>query len=412
MVQRRARNRGRFLRGLLPGFAAACVLLLSACGGPDTPEDVRLGLNLELTGDIQAVGASSRNAAEMFLDEVVKAGGIKLPEGSARLRLVIGDNGAGAAQAAQVAQRLISQDKITAMIGPNSSACAIPAADIAERLKCVMISPWSTDPLTTLDRLSGVPKRHVFRACFTDAHQAEVLARFARGRLSASRAAVLFDPSSEAPKGQAKLFRDTFTELGGDVVAFETYAPSASSYTAQLAAINAAQPDLVYLPAYYSEVPPIVRQAREAGITVPFLGSDAWIGPDLLRLAGTDLDGSYLCQHFTPKAATERTRKFVEDYTARYGRPPDDVAALTYDACGLVVAAIEKAGRSDREAVREGLSQIRNYEGVTGNFHFRPGSGDPEKSAAILRIRDGEYIWVEHAGLDSEKNIAPGRTQP
>jgi branched-chain amino acid transport system substrate-binding protein len=378
-------------------IASFLALFLAGCGGSKS-DAIKVGMNIELTGDIPAVGASSKNAAEMFFEKLNAEGGIPLADGQKKkVELVVRDNGAKADQSASVAQQLISSQGVVAMIGPNSSACAIPAGELAESLKCVMISPWSTNPKTTIDQASGVPKRYVFRGCFTDPFQALVLAKFAMNDLGAKKAAVLYDVSSEAPLGQATLFKDTFTAAGGEIVAFETFTTGDKDFSAQLTNIREAQPDIIFLPTYYNDVPLIAQQARRLGITVPFIGSDAWSSPEIIKLGGADVDGSYFCNHFSTQIATDEAKKFVADYTAKYGQAPDDVAALTYDACGLTAEAIKAAGKNDREAVREALAQIREFKGVTGTFRFEPGSGDPIKSAVVLQIKDGAFQWVTNA---------------
>ena len=215
-----------------------CAAFLTGCSDPNR-DAVKIGMNIELTGEIPAVGASSKNAAELFFNALNEQGGVTLAEGpKKKVALVIRDNGGKADQAASVAQQLISSQEVIAMVGPNSSACAIPAGEIAESLKCVMISPWSTNPKTTLDQASGQPKRYVFRGCFTDPFQAIVLAKFALNDLGAKKAAVLYDVSSEAPLGQATLFKDTFTAQGGEIVAFETFTTGDKDFSAQLTNIR------------------------------------------------------------------------------------------------------------------------------------------------------------------------------
>ena len=373
-----------------------CAVFLTGCTDPNR-DAVKIGMNIELTGEIPAVGASSKNAAELFFNALNEQGGVTLAEGPKKVALIIRDNGGKADQAASVAQQLISSQDVVAMIGPNSSACAIPAGEIAESLKCVMISPWSTNPKTTLDQASGVPKRYVFRGCFTDPFQALVLAKFARNDLGAAKAAVLYDVSSEAPLVQATLFKDTFTANGGEVVAFETFTTGDKDFSAQLTKIREANPDIVFLPTYYNDVPLIAQQARRLGITAKLLGSDAWSSPEIIKLGGADVDGSYFCNHFSTQIATDQAKQFVADYTAKYGQAPDDVAALTFDACGLLTEALTAGGKNDREALREALSKIREYKGVTGTFRFEPGSGDPIKSAVVLQIKDGAFQWVTNA---------------
>ena len=358
---------------------------------------MKIGMNLEMTGEIPAVGASSKNAAMLYFDKINANGGLKLGETTLPVDLTIRDNGAKADQAAGVAQQLISRLNVVAMIGPNSSGCAIPAGEIAESLKCVMVSPWSTNPKTTMDTTSNLPKKYVFRGCFTDPFQARVLAKFAMNTLGAKKAAVLYDVASEAPLGQATLFKETFKASGGEIVAFETYTTGDKDFSAQLTNIRQGNPDIIFLPAYYNDVPLIAQQARRLGITVPLLGSDAWSSPEIIKLGGADVNGSYFCNHFSTQIATDEAKQFITDYTAKYGQAPDDVAALTFDSCGLVVEALKNAGKNDREAVREAFSQIREYKGVTGTFKFEPGSGDPIKSAVVLQIKDGAFVWVANA---------------
>jgi branched-chain amino acid transport system substrate-binding protein len=375
-------------------LAALTLAVTAGCGGGSSL--AKVGLNIELTGEMPAVGASAKNAAEMFINDINKAEGIEVAGKKHPLTLVIGDNSAKADQAAAVAQRLISQDNVIAMIGPDASACAIPASEIAESLKCPMISPWSTNPKTTVDATSGKSKQYVFRACFIDTFQARVLAKFVLNNLNARTAAVLYDVASEAPNGQANLFKETFEESGGSVVAFETYTTGDRDFSAQLTKIKAADPDVIFLPAYYNDVPLIAQQARRLGIDAQLVGSDAWSSPEIIKLGGADINDSYFCNHYSTEIATPVAQKFVSDYKAKYGMAPDDVAALTYDAFGLLAQAIKEAGKLDRQAIRDALAKIQKYEGVTGTMQFA-GTGDPIKSAVILQIKEGQFAWVANA---------------
>jgi branched-chain amino acid transport system substrate-binding protein len=366
--------------------------MLAGCG--DSTPSAKIGLNVELTGEMPAVGASAKNAAELYAEQVNAAGGLDVGGQKFPIKLVIADNAAKADQASAVAQRLIAQDNVLAMVGPNASSCAIPASSIAEALKCPMISPWSTNPKTTLNADGNGSKQYVFRACFTDTFQARVLAKFVMNNLKAKTAAVLYDVASEAPNGQANLFRETFEKDGGKVVSFETYTTGDRDFSAQLTKIKAANPDVIFLPAYYNDAPLIAQQARRLGITVPFVGSDAWSSPEIIKLGGADIEGSYFCNHYSTDIATPVAQKFMADYQAKYNQAPDDVAALTYDAMGFLGQAIKDAGKLDRQAVRDALSKIAKFDGVTGSLQFQPGSGDPIKSAVILQIKDGKFVWV------------------
>lgn len=370
--------------------------LLPACG-PAGGDTIKVGGIAELTGDIPAVGASFKNAAEMAVAKINDAGGLDVGGKKYMIELIIEDNAGKADQSASAAQKLITQDNVVAIIGPNASRYAIPASEIAESNKVALISPWSTNPKTTLDANTNAPKQYVFRACFIDPFQGRVVAKFALDQLKASKAAVLYDVASEYNKGIAEFFKQTYEENGGTVVAFETYTTGDKDFSAQLTKIKETSPEVIFLPNYYSEVPLQIQQARGLGIDVPFLGSDSWGSSELLSLCGADCEGYYFSTHYAADNATPVAKEMIDAYKTKYGNTPDDVAALTYDAFGLLWQALQTAGTIDRQAVRDALAKIPNYEGVTGTMQFQEGSGDPIKSAVILQINNGAFTFFANA---------------
>jgi branched-chain amino acid transport system substrate-binding protein len=372
------------------------IFLLSGCGSDD-PTKIRIGLIAELTGDMPAVGASCINAAEMAVKEINAAGGFQFGENKYTVELIVEDNAGKADQSVSAAQKLITQKKVVAIVGPNASRYAIPSSEIAETNKVVLITPWSTAPKTTLDSKTNAPKSYVFRSCFIDPFQGQVLAKFALNNLKLNRAAVLYDVASEYNKGIAEIFKEVFEQNGGKVVAFETYTTNDKDFSSQLTKIKKASPQFIFLPNYYSEVPLQIQQAKRLGIKLPFLGSDSWGSEELLKLCGKDCEGFYFSTHYAVDASTEVTKRFIQNYTAAYGTTPDDVAALTYDSFGLLWEALNTAGVKDRQALRDALAKIPKYEGVTGTMQFKEGSGDPIKSAVILKITDGKFTWFANA---------------
>jgi branched-chain amino acid transport system substrate-binding protein len=378
-------------------FLVVTSLLLVSCGGGGGSDTIKVGGIGELTGDIPAVGASFKNAAELAVAEINDAGGLEVGGKKYQIELLIEDNAGKAEQSASAAQKLITQDNVVAIIGPNASRYAIPASEIAEANQTVLISPWSTNPKTTLDANTGAPKKYVFRAAFIDPFQGRVVAKFAQDELACTKAAVLYDVASDYNKGIAEFFKQTFEENGGQVVAFETYTPGDKDFNAQLTKIKDTNPECIFLPNYYSEVPLQIQQGKALGITVPFLGSDSWGSSELFSLCGADCDGYYFSTHYAADAATPIATKFIDAYTAKYGNTPDDVAALTYDSFGLLWKALQDAGKVDRQAVRDALAKIPSYDGVTGNMQFQEGSGDPIKSAVIIKIVDQAFNWFANA---------------
>lgn len=373
------------------------ILIFICSAGWARQETIKVGVIAELTGDMPAVGTSCKNAAEMAVKGVNDAGGLPVGGKKIKVELIVEDNAGKADQSAAAAQKLITQDEVIAIIGPNASRYAIPASEVAESSQTVLITPWSTNPKTTLDAITNQPKKYVFRAAFIDPFQGKVLAKFAWGDMKAKTAAVLYDVASDYNKGIAEVFKESFEKLGGKIVSFETYTTNDKDFSAQLTKIKGANPDIIFLPNYYSEVPLQVQQAHRLGITAPFLGSDSWGSNDLLTLSGNELEGYYFSTHYAEDNATPVARTFIAGYQKAYGVVPDDVAALTYDAFGMLFTAIKNGGKADREAVRNALSTLPDYKGVTGDMKFQPGSGDPIKSAVIRQIKGGKFVYHSNA---------------
>ncbi len=363
----------------------ALTLALLGCGAK-SEQEVRLGVNAELTGSKPTVGDSCKKAMELLAEQVNQAGGVKVGDRTIPLKLFIEDNEDKAESAAAAAQKLISQNNVLAIIGPNASGNAIPAARICEDSGVIMISPWSTNPKTT----EG--KKYIFRACFIDDFQGRVMAKFAREHLKAATAAVLYDVASEYNKGIAEFFKQFFEADGGKVVAFTSYTTGDKDFSSQLTTIKAASPQVLFLPNYYNEVPLQVKQARHQGLTCAIIGSDSWGSQELLTLGGADLEGAFFSTHYAADIATPKAQRFIKAYEAKYGKKPDDVAALTYDAGMMLCNAITQAGSLDRQKVRDVLAQGKEFEGVTGKMTFQ-GSGDPVKSAVILEVKDGRFKY-------------------
>jgi branched-chain amino acid transport system substrate-binding protein len=378
-------------------FLLSVIFMLFGCGDNKQQDTIKVGLIVELTGDMPGVGASSKNAAQLAVNEQNSVGGISIGGKPYQIELVVEDNASKAEQSVAAVNKLITQDNVLAIVGPNASLGAIPAAEIAEYNKTLLITPWSTNPKTTLDTTTGKSKDYVFRACYTDPFEGRVLARFVLEKLKAKKVAVLYDVASEAPKSQADLFRLTFEELGGKTVAFETYTTGDRDFSAQLTKIKSANPDVIFLPAYYNDVGLIAQQAHRAGITQPLVGSDAWSSPELIKLSNGTVEGDYFANHYASDIATPTAKKFIDAYAKQYGTIPDDVAALTYDSMGLLFEALKKSPTLDRKVVRDSLATLVNYPGVTGDIKFTAGSGDPVKSAVIMQIKGDKFVWVMNA---------------
>ncbi|WP_448382771.1 ABC transporter substrate-binding protein [Desulfosoma sp.] len=372
----------------------AVVGCLSAAWAADT---IKIGFNIPLTGDIPKVGEGSKYAAEILLAEVNAAGGIKVGDKTYKLQFIYEDNESKAESATAAALKLITQDQVLAVIGPQASKQAIPAGEVCNSYKTPMISPWSTNPQTTKDR------PYVFRACFLDPFQGPVAAKFATEEFQAKKAAVLYDIASDYPKGLAEYFKEAFEKIHGpgSVVAFETFTTKDRDFSAQLTNIIKSGADVLFTPQYYDEVPLIVKQAHQLGWKKPIMGSDSWGSAELMKLCGDDCKGLFFTTHYAAAGAKGATKEFIDKYNAKYGYVPDDVAALTWDAIRLLLQAIQNTGgltgnlEKDRENVKNALAQIKDFDGITGKMTFTP-EGDPIKCAVVVKISDkGEFEFYK-----------------
>jgi branched-chain amino acid transport system substrate-binding protein len=366
------------------------VIALPGCGGPSV---IKVGVIAEITGSMPAVGKSCENSARLAVKKINDSGGLEVGGKKYQVELVIEDSASDPKKAAAAADKLIKQDAVLAIVGPNSSSNAVAAADVADAAGVLLIAPWSTNPKTTIDEKTGKPKKTVYRACFTDYFESQALGSFTRSKLNAQKAAVLYDDSTDVLKNQAKLFKDSFEANGGKVVAMETFKTGAPDYSAQLDRIKAAAPDILFLPSYYKDAAVQVQQARAKGITATFIGSDAWSTPFLIDMAGASIEGSYLFNHYSAESPAPLTQQFVKEYKAEYKSVPDDVAALTHDSFGLLAQALSNGGKLDRASVLQGMGKVKEYEGATGTMLFEAGSHDPRKSGVVIQIKDGKFNW-------------------
>jgi branched-chain amino acid transport system substrate-binding protein len=366
-------------------------------GAAQAAAPIKIGFPIPLTGEIPKVGESSKFAAEMLREEINAKGGLQVGKEKYPLEFIYEDNESKPESAVNVTLKLIDRDQVVAIVGPQSSRQAVPAGGVANESEVPMISPWSTNPDTTLNR------PWVFRGAFLDPFQAPVAANFATKQFKAKKAAVLFEISNDYSKGLADNFRAAWQKLHGSdsVAAFESHGPKDQDFSAQLTKIIGLKPDFLFLPENYSFAAMIVPQARDLGFKGPFMGSDAWGSAELMNLCGKSCVGQYFSTHYAAAGATGATKEFIDKYSKKYGYVPDDVAALTWDSVNIVLAAIQNGGTVDpnvrkmRKLVRDNLAAVSKFDGITGAMRFDE-QGDPVKCAVIVRISEsGEFTFVE-----------------
>lgn len=351
---------------------------------------IKFGLNNEVTGDNPVIGASSRRGVDLALEEINAAGGVTVDGKQYKLEVVELDNEFKPEAAAVVAQKFADREDIMFMVGPNDSADVMPTIPIIEAAHLPSITPWATAVAITQDN------DYFFRACFTDDFQGAIIAKFAFEDEGARTAAVLYDMSNDYNVGIATIFKKNFEELGGKVVEFQSYGRGETDFKSQLTKIIAANPDILLLPNFFAEIPLQAEQARNLGYTGKFMGSDTWGDKELLKLGGEYVEGALWVGHYAVDIASDKAKAFIAAYQNKYNDTPNDIAALNYDTVYLMKEAIEKGGKVEREAIREGLASIEEYEGVTGLMKFND-TGDPVKSAIIIKIVDGKFTYYTTA---------------
>ncbi len=385
-------KRGTKLLSLLAAgmlFAA----LTGGCGGSDSggaDKTVKVGGLLEMTGGSASFGISSKNGIDLAFKDINAKGGVL---GGKKLELVVADTKSEASEATNGMQKLISQDGVAAVIGPNQSSAVIAASAINNGAKVLGITPMGTNPDITVNPADGKTRAYNYRACFIDPFQGTVMASFAYNDLGVRKAAVLVDNTSDYSKGLAKFFTENFANKGGSVVIEEAFLQKDTDFKSTLTKIKVANPDFIYIPGYYQEVGLIIKQARELGINVPIAGGDGWDSAKLPEIAGkAALNNTYFSSLYSSDEASEMNKKFVEEYQKEYNTKPDVFAALAYDSALLVAKAIEDAKSAEPAKIAEAMSKISGFKGVSGNVVFDE-QHNPIKSAVIIEYVDGAQTF-------------------
>ena len=364
--------------GLLP--LALFVLLTSGLA----VEPVKIGFFMSITGRDASFGEVSLNGARLAVEELNAAGGVL----GRPVELVVEDDRSVAGESATAAKKLIARDHAVVLIGECSSARTLEAAPIAQAAGIPLITPAATNPKVT--QVGDA----IFRVCFIDPFQGDVIAAFAHRRLGLKRAALLVDASAPYSVGLAEYFEKTFKVLGGEIVATQKYNGAETDFRAQLTAIRSANPDAIFLPGYYVAAGLVAKQAKQLGIKATLLGGDGFEAPQLLEIGGDAMEGVYYSTHFATENTGEASRHFVAAYRLRHGSVPNGLSALTYDAIKLAADAMTRAGTTEPAKLRAALAATKNFPGVTGQTTINA-NRDADKEAAIITVKNGQLLFVE-----------------
>src|SRR6266404_3036326 len=384
------------MKRIFTGLVVFSSLLTSfACqSGGSNADKVRIGVFMSLTGSTANFGISSTNGIKLAADEINTAGGIN----GKQVELLVQDDRSDASEAATIVTKFVTQDQVHALLGEVASGRSIAAAPIAQNAKIPMLTPSSTNPEVTKKG------NFIFRSCFIDPVQGAAIAQFAARTLGAKRAAIMVDRKNDYSTGLESVITATFTKMGGQMVAVQSYQEGDQDFNAQLTSLKGANPEVIFVPGYYNDVGLIAKQARDKGIKVPLLGGDGWDSVQLYAIGGTALNGSYFSNHYSPFDTDPKVQKFVNDYKAHYGTVPDALAATAYDAANIMFDAIKRANSLDGTAIRDALAATKDFPGVTGNVTFNE-NRDAVKPIVMIEIKDGgtyavrERVNVEGAAI-------------
>ncbi len=360
---------------------ALTLTLLAGCAKKENV--IKVGEYGGLTGSTATFGISTKNGIDMATEETNAAGGLL----GKKVEIYVEDDRCLPEEAASAVKKLITQDKVVAMLGEVASSRSLAGAPICQDNKIPMITPSSTNPKVTQ------VGDYIFRICFIDPFQGEAMAKFAYNNLGLRKAAILKDSKNDYSVGLAQFFAETFKGLGGQIVAEESYFEQDQDFKAQLTSIKGKKPETIFIPGYYTEVGLIARQARELGIPASLMGGDGWDSPKLAEIAtikkpGDALKNCYFSNHYASDDPNPVIQGFIQKYKAKYNEVPDAMAVLGYDVAQILFDAIKRAGTTDGEKVKEQLAQTANFPGVSGSITI-DSARNALKALVVLKIVEG-----------------------
>ncbi len=359
-------------------------LMCLGCGAGSNRTEILIGEYSSLTGTAATFGTSTHKGAMLAVDEANSGGGII----GRQVKLLTEDTQSKPEEAATVVTKLINRDRVVAVVGEVASSRSLAAAPICQSNGVPMISPSSTNPKVTQ------VGDYIFRVCFLDDFQGDVIARYILNSLKMTRVAILKDVKNEYSVGLAQLFSESFLKRGGRIVGEQAFSEGDIDFKAQLTALKSSNPEIIFVPGYYGEAGLIVKQGRELNISIPFIGGDGWDSAKLLEIGGAAMEGTYYCNHYSTRDSRQVVQNFVSKFREKYHETPDAIAALSYDAVRILLQSISACSSTDGPKLRDAIAATKEFDGVTGTITISS-ERNATKSAVILTIRDGNLVPQE-----------------
>ncbi len=352
--------------------------------GTVTGDEIVVGEVGSMTGGAATFGKSTHDGIMLAVEQINAAGGIK----GKKVRVITLDDQGKPEEAAIATTKLITQDKVIAILGEVASSNSLAMAPIAQKNGIPMVTPSSTNPKVT--EIGD----YVFRVCFIDPFQGSVMAKFAHNTLGLKKVAILRDVKNDYSIGLADFFIETFKGLGGEIVVDQSFSQGDVDFKSQLTSIKGKNPQAIFVPGYYTEVGLIARQAKELGLNVPLMGGDGWDSEKLIEIGGEALNGAFFSNHYSPDDLSQGVQGFIEQFKAKYNTIPDGLAAMGYDAMLILADAMKRAPELTTVAIRDALAATKAYPAVTGLITINA-KRDAEKSAVVIEIKDKKFVFKE-----------------
>lgn len=362
-------------------LALGVAFSLHAC--TKSHNEILVGEYGSLTGSTATFGLSTNKGIKMALDEVNEKGGVK----GKKIKLITLDNQGKSEEAAAAVTRLITQNKVVAILGEVASSLTMAAAPIAQQHKIPLITPSSTNPKVT--QIGDF----VFRICYIDPFQGYVMAKFATENLKVKKVAVFRDKSSAYSVGLADAFIESFQKMGGSIILDTEYEAGNIDFKAQLTQMKGKGPEAIFIPGYYTEVGLIARQAQQMGLKVPLLGGDGWDSSKLNEIGKAAINGHYFANHYSTESTDPAVQDFIKKFQAKYNEVPDGLAALGYDAAKILVAAMERTTEITPQTIRDEIAKTKDFPGVTGKISINE-NRDAVKPAVVVQVEDDKRKFV------------------
>jgi len=373
-----------FRKRIVIAMLAVVAVLGAHASGSAAAEPIRIGAVFSESGGFGSIGSPGLAGMRLAARQINRGGGVL----GRRLRVVAADSRSKPRAVARAVKRLIEDRGVVALGGLNDSTLALAAGPVAQRARVPFVTSGATLP--TLPRRVG---NYFFMAAFGDDAQAHAVADVARDDLDARSAFLLVDRGADFTRALARFFRQRFVARGGTIAGSLSYPSGQRDFRAEMTAIRAQQPppDALLFSGLPSEAGPLVRQAREAGLTQPILSGDGFDTPLIGQVAGALADDVYYSTHVALDSRAPRVKRFVTAYRRRYGRAPENAfAALGYDTMRLIANAVRRGRSAKPGAIRRALAATRGFPMVTGTLSYTPGRRTPVKPVAVLRLTDGQ----------------------